>query len=144
MKDENNNNRYDDIIHLPHPTSKKHPRMSLYDRAAQFSPFAALTGHEEAIKETARITERKKELSEEQYTRLNEKLMIIKDQISYRKPVSITYFMPDQIKEGGSYVTHQGVVKKIKEFERLLILEDKTEILIDHIEEIEFGGNVGI
>lgn len=138
MKDVNNNNRYDDIIHLPHPTSKKHPRMSLYDRAAQFSPFAALTGHEEAIQETARITEHKRELSEEQYTRLNEKLMIIKDQISYRKPVSITYFLPDQIKEGGSYVTHKGVVKKIKEFERLLIMEDNTEILIDHIEEIEF------
>lgn len=130
--------KYDDIIHLPHPTSKKHPRMSLYDRAAQFSPFAALTGHEDAIQETARLTERKRELSEEQRMRLNEKLVIIKEQISLRKPVFITYFVPDQIKEGGSYVTHQGIVKKIKEFEHLLIMEDKTEILMENIEEIVF------
>lgn len=137
MKNGNISNRYDDIIHLPHPTSKKHPRMSLYDRAAQFSPFAALTGHEDAIQETARLTEHKRELSEEQRTRLNEKLMIIKEQISLRKPVSITYFVPDQIKEGGSYVTHRGIVKTIKEFEHLLIMEDKTEIPMEDIEEIE-------
>lgn len=81
MLEDNNNHEYDDIIDLPHPTSRKHPRMSLHDRAAQFAPFAALTGHEAAIKETARLTDRKAELSDEMIAELNDQINIIRDNI---------------------------------------------------------------
>ena len=87
------NHRYDDIINLPNPTSKKHPRMSLYDRAAQFSPFAALTGHEAAIKETARQTDEKLMLSDEVIAELNEKLNLIAETIGTQQRVRITYFV---------------------------------------------------
>ena len=92
------NNSYDDIINLPHPVSKKHPQMPLWDRAAQFAPFAALTGHEAAIKETARLTDERLELSEEAITQLNEKINIIRNNIGIEQKVSITYFVPDSKK----------------------------------------------
>ena len=104
--------RYDDIINLPNPTSKKHPRMSLYDRAAQFSPFAALTGHEAAIKETARQTDEKLMLSDEVIAELNEKLNLIAETIGTQQRVRITYFVPDNKKAGGAYITCSGCVKK--------------------------------
>ena len=101
--------KYEDIINLPHPVSKKHPRMSLYDRAAQFSPFAALTGHNAAIIETARLTEKKIRQSEDAISILNEKLHIITENLGAE--VTITYFLPDDRKEGGAYVRHTGAVK---------------------------------
>ena len=95
MLEDNNNHEYDDIIDLPHPTSRKHPRMSLHDRAAQFAPFAALTGHEAAIKETARLTDRKAELSDEMIAELNDQINIIRDNIGTDQIIAVTYFVPD-------------------------------------------------
>ena len=92
------NNSYDDIINLPHPVSKNHPQMPLRDRAAQFAPFAALTGHDAAIKETARLTDERLELSEEVIAQLNEKINIIRNNIGIEQNVSITYFIPDEKK----------------------------------------------
>ena len=129
--------KYDDIINLPNPTSKRHPRMSLYARAAQFSPFAALTGHEAAIRETARQTDGKEILSDEVIAGLNEKLRVIAENIGKGQMVTITYFMPDERKAGGAYVTHSGVVKRIDEYEHTVIMTDGAEIPIGQISEIE-------
>lgn len=139
-----NAHRYDDIINLPHPTSVNHPRMSLYDRAAQFSPFAALTGHDAAIKETARLTEHKIELSEDTISRLNEKLQIVSDHLETE--VTITYFVPDERKSGGAYVSHTGTVRRIDDYEHTLVMIDKTVIPIEQISEIEseLFGEMGI
>ena len=131
------NHRYDDIINLPNPTSKKHPRMSLYDRAAQFSPFAALTGHEAAIKETARQTDEKLMLSDEVIAELNEKLNLIAETISTQQRVRITYFVPDNKKAGGAYITCTGCVKKFDAYEHTVIMEDKTVIPIEQISDID-------
>lgn len=98
MTGERNNHAYDDIIDLPNPTSRKHPRMPLYDRAAQFSPFVALTGHDAAIKETARLTTDKLELSEDTIAKLNEQLNMINENIGAEPFVEITYFVPDDKK----------------------------------------------
>lgn len=137
MAEDRNNHAYDDIINLPHPTSAKHPRMSLYDRAAQFSPFAALTGHDAAIEETARLTDEKVELSEDMIARLNEKLSLIMKNTGAEQMVTITYFVPDKRKSGGAYVSHSGIVKKIDEYERTVIMMDKTIIPIKQICEIQ-------
>ena len=111
--------------------------MSLYARAAQFSPFAALTGHEAAIRETARQTDGKEILSDEVIAGLNEKLRVIAENIGKGQMVTITYFMPDERKAGGAYVTHSGVVKRIDEYEHTVIMTDGAEIPIGQISEIE-------
>ncbi len=129
--------KYDDIINLPHPTSKKHPRMPLEDRAAQFAPFAALTGHEEAIKETARLTDDREILSDEVIAVLNDKLRIIAKNLDAEQTVKITYFVPDDKKSGGAYVTHSGIVRKIDLYEHILIMTDGTVVPIGQISEIE-------
>ncbi len=129
--------KYDDIINLPHPTSKKHPRMPLEDRAAQFAPFAALTGHEEAIKETARLTDDREILSDEVIAVLNDKLKIIAKNLDTEQTVQITYFVPDDKKSGGAYVTHSGIVRKIDLCEHILIMTDGTVVPIGQISEIE-------
>lgn len=116
-------NRYDDIINMPHHVSKKHPQMSLADRAAQFSPFAALTGYEAAIAETARVTEERLELSENSREELNMKIQLLKEHLSEKPVVEIMYFVPDERKAGGSYETVTGVVKKIDEYEQKIVLE---------------------
>jgi len=128
---------YDDIIQLTHHVSSVHPHMSIHDRAAQFAPFAALTGHDAAIKETARLTDERLELSDEVIMRLNDQLNMIRDNIGTEQEVSITYFVPDDKKSGGAYLTHSGVVKKIDEFERKLIMQDETVIPIEQISEIQ-------
>ena len=127
---ENISHKYDDIINLPHHVSKKHPQMSLHDRAAQFSPFAALTGHKAAINETARLTDEKQILSEDVIAKLNEQLNLIKENIGTNQTVTITYFVPDDKKSGGAYISHTGVVKKIDEYNHTVILTDKTVIPI--------------
>lgn len=137
-----NTTKYDDILYLPHPVSKKHSQMSLADRAAQFSPFAALTGHEDAIRETARLTDERIELDENRKRILNEKLLLILELISHRPVVSITYFQPDKKKEGGAYITVSGNLKKLDEYHRLLELTDGVQIPIDEIYELEFEGDV--
>lgn len=129
---------YDDIIHLPHHRSKKHAPMPLIDRAAQFSPFAALTGHDAAIKETARLTDRKIELDEYEIAALDEKLQMIKIQLDVKKSseITVTYFQPDMRKEGGEYVNVTGNVKKMDEYDKCLIMNDGTRILIEDIIDI--------
>lgn len=127
--------KYEDIINLPHPVSKKHPRMSLYDRAAQFSPFAVLTGHNAAIIETARLTEKKIRQSEDAISILNEKLHIITENPG--EEVTITYFLPDDRKEGGAYVIHTGAVKKIDRYGNAVVMTEGTVIPVEDISEIE-------
>ena len=134
---ENISHKYDDIINLPHHVSKKHPQMSLHDRAAQFSPFAALTGHKSAINETARLTDEKQILSEDVIAKLNEQLNLIKENIGTNQTVTITYFVPDDKKSGGAYISHTGVVKKIDEYNHTVILTDKTVIPIEQISEMQ-------
>lgn len=129
--------KYDDIINLPHPTSKKHPRMSRQNRAAQFSPFAALTGYEAEIREMARQTEKKKQLSEDQWDMLNEKIMELLK--LPHKPVRavVTYFVPDPKKEGGTYQKKDCYIDKISMEKRVLLLENKEKIFFDEIWDIE-------
>lgn len=126
--------KYDDIIDLPHPTSAKHPRMPMIDRAAQFSPFQALTGYGEAIQETARLTGEKVELTEEAKAELDEKLRLLADT---GEQAAFTYFQPDGKKSGRRYVTILGAVKKLDTLEGLLILAGGTSIPIEDISEIE-------
>ena len=126
-------NKYDDIINLPHHISNKHPQMTLEARAAQFAPFAALTGYDDAVKETARLTNERIELDEETKSILDNKIQIIKEHISTRPEISFTYFIPDLKKDGGKYVTVTGIVRKIDEYRQVIILEDKTEIPIHEI-----------
>lgn len=128
---------YDDIIDLPRPTSSKHPRMSLSDRAAQFSPFAALSGHEAAIRETARLTDRRIELDEDVKVELDRKLRLVAEHLAERPRVSITFFEADVRKEGGSYRTVTGPIKRIDDVRRLVIMGDGWEIPIDDISGIE-------
>lgn len=130
-------NPYDDIINLPHHTSTSHPRMSAHDRAAQFAPFAALTGYDSAIGETARLTNTRVELDECSKADLNEKLYIVQDQIDQQPEVSITYFQSDKRKAGGAYITATGFVKKIDEYQRSVVMQDDTKIPIDDIFEID-------
>ena len=132
-----NNHKYDDIIGLPHHVSATRPRMSMIDRAAQFSPFQALTGYGAAIQETGRLTDRKIELSEDERIVLDMKQQILLDNIRERPDVSITYFIPNERKDGGSYVTVTGNVKKIDDYQRLLILTDRAQIPLDEIVDIE-------
>ena len=125
---------YDDIIHLPHPTSAKHPRMPMADRAAQFSPFAALVGHGAAIQETARLTDQKVELTEDEKAVLDEKLRLLVDT---GWEARFTYFLPDEKKSGGAYVTAAGALKKIDPLKRRIVLTDGTIIPIEDILAIE-------
>ena len=130
-------NKYDDMIYLPNPTPTCKPRMSLHDRAAQFSPFAALTGYDDAVEETARLTDTRLELSEDMKTILNEKMQMIVDNLDSEPIVTITYFVPDKKKSGGAYVDVTGVVKEIDEYERCIVMTDKKKIPIEQIRAIE-------
>lgn len=128
---------YEDIIHLPHHVSSKRPPMPMSDRAAQFSPFAALTGYDDAIRETGRLTEQKIQLDEEALATLDEKFHVLQEHLDEYPEIQFTYFKPDERKVGGTYLTVSGVVKKIQEYERQLILEDGSVIPIDDILEME-------
>lgn len=130
-------NKYKDIINLPHHTSKTRPRMSIYNRAAQFSPFAALTGYDEAVKETARLTKDRIELDEYQILVINDKLNFAIEQKTLNPILSITYFKPDEKKKGGEYLTVIGAIKRIDEVNHTVILQDKTIIPINSIFDIE-------
>ena len=124
MDDHMDYHRYDDVIWRQHPTSKKHPRMSRMNRAAQFAPFAALTGYEESIEETARLTDRRIELSEYEIEELNAKLNFIQEHIKERPEVIITYFQPDGRKEGGKYLTVTGRIRWIDEVNGVMVFEN--------------------
>lgn len=125
--------KYDDIINLPHHVSKKHPQMSALNRAAQFSPFAALTGHDAAIKETARLTESFIELDENKKEQLDEQLQLIRENLKQKPECEITYFQPDEKKDGGVYMTIRGRIKKIDEYGHKIIFTDGTVLPIEHI-----------
>ena len=132
--------QYDDIINLPHHISKKHPQMSLYARSAQFAPFAALTGFEEAVKETARETNGRIDIEDELKSILDGKLQIILEQIKNHPEISITYFIADSKKNGGEYVTVTGLVKKVDLYNQYIYLIDNTEIPINEI--IDISGDI--
>lgn len=129
--------KYDDIINLPRHVSKKRPSMPIKDRAAQFSPFAALTGHDAEVKETARITEKRVELDQYMKEKLNHKLQILMDKVKEETEINITYFEPDDKKDGGAYITITGSIKKIDEYERTILIKDGQVIPIDEIIRIE-------
>ena len=128
---------YDDMIDLPHPTSKKHPRMSIRDRAAIFSPFAALSGHGAAIVETARLTDPRMELDEDTKAELDRRQAMLLEHIEEQPEVTVTWFQPDERKEGGAYLTVTGRLKKIDEAERTLTLLDGMSILLEDVVGIE-------
>ena len=128
--------KYEDIINLPHHVSKTHPQMPLYDRAAQFSPFAALTGYEDAIRETARLTETLVQLSEDKKQELDEKLQQLISEKGRTEPVTITFFQPDERKAGGSYRTVTGQIRKFDMYKRKVFLKDGMEIELEKIVEI--------
>lgn len=128
---------YDDIIHLPHHVSKTRPQMSMEDRAAQFSPFAALTGYDAAILETGRLTEDKLELGEETQAILDRKQRYLAEIIDTKPEITVTYFVPDEKKSGGAYSTVTGFLKRIDEYERVLMLTDGRKIQLDAIFDIE-------
>lgn len=131
------NRRYDDIIHLPHHVSAAHPQMARSDRAAQFAPFAALTGHEAAIKETARLTDEKITLDENARALLDEKLRMVQEMPEDRREITVTYFLPDKKKTGGHYISATGKVKKIDGYGQSLVMTDGSRIPLDDIIEIE-------
>ncbi|HEX3021401.1 MAG TPA: hypothetical protein VHP81_03305 [Lachnospiraceae bacterium] len=128
---------YNDIINLQHPISSNHMHISVYDSAAQFSPFAALTGYEGAIKETARLTDQRIELDEAAKTILDEKLGIIQEKLSRQQSVEFVYFRPDELKTGGAYISVRGIVKKIDKYESVVVMNDGTRIPIEEIVDIE-------
>lgn len=130
-------NNYDDIVNLPHHVSETRPRMPMKDRAAQFSPFAALTGYDSAIKETGRLTDAKIELGEEALSILNMKFQVLLDNLDDSPEVIFTYFKPDERKAGGAYIDVSGTVKKVDDFERLFVMQDGTKIPIDDVLRIE-------
>lgn len=129
--------RYDDIIQLQHHQSTKRAHMSLHDRAAQFAPFAALTGHEAAIEETARLTENEIMLDETAIADVNDKLYEISQHLAEQWRVSITYFKPDRKKQGGAYLTDVGVIRKINEIEQLIIMDSGMRIKMEQIIKVE-------
>ncbi len=138
MPKQDEGHRYDDIINLPHHVSETRPHMSMHDRAAQFSPFAALSGYDDAVKETARLTEQRIELGEDEAQKLAQRLNLLQNRLrempdSGAPEVNITYFVADERKAGGKYVTVNGAVMKIDTYARTLTLADGTKIPIDEI-----------
>ena len=129
--------RYADIIDKQHHVSKKLPPMSMEDRAAQFSPFAALTGYEAAVKETARLTDDREELDEDEKTRLNGGLQKISARLQEQPEVMVTYFAPDERKTGGARQTYRGRLRKIDRNRKMLIMVDQTELPIENLLNIE-------
>ena len=128
--------RYDDIINLPNPSPTGRARMSRLDRAAQFAPFAALTGYEAAVAETARLTDKRVELSDDAKEMLNEKIRMIAESLGNGSSVTVSYFVPDGKKGGGAYVDVTGSVRRVDEYERTIVMADGTVIPIEEIVEI--------
>ncbi len=129
--------KYDDIIGLPHHVSSTRPHMPMLDRAAQFQPFRALTGYEDAVQETARYTDEKVELTEDEKALLDMELQRLSDDIASRPQVTLTCFRPDKKKSGGAYVTTTGRLKKIDDIEGALILASGERIVIEDILDIQ-------
>ena len=130
--------KYDDIINLPHHVSSRHPQMPMMNRAAQFSPFAALTGYEDAVRETARLTDEKIELDEYEKEELDRKIQWLGSHLDEHIPVSITYFHPDDKKAGGSYEEIVDTIRKINVYEHEILLTKGTKIPIMNILLMDF------
>lgn len=128
---------YEDIIRLSRPVSKNHKPMSLQDRAAQFSPFAALTGYDAAVAETARLTQTALELDVDAQADLNEKLLFLQRRISQGPRITVTHFVPDAYKAGGAYVTTTGILRKLDSLGKWLLLEDGTRIFFGDIASLD-------
>ena len=128
---------YDDIIDLPRPTSRRRPRMPISERAAIFSPFAALSGHGAAIAEAARLTEQRVELSEDAQAELDRRQAVLLEHIGEQPEVTITWFQPDGRKDGGAYVTTEGRLQKLDAVARTLLLTDGTEIDLDAVADLQ-------
>ena len=124
---------YDDIIHLPHHVSQNHPQMPMLDRAAQFAPFAALTGYEAAVGETARLTTERRELDAQEAEKLNRRLAALIARLPERPEVTVEYFVPDDRKAGGTYVTVTSRVRHISVPKKTLVMEDGTGISLEDI-----------
>ena len=138
MKQDDVIKNYADIINLPHHVSKSRPQMSISDRATQFSPFAALTGYDAAIEETGRLTDSFIELDENRKSFLDEKLQLIEKNIEKQPKVIITYFKPDEKKEGGTYIDITGFVKKIDDYEQCIVMKYNMKIPVRYIYDIVF------
>ena len=132
------NNRYDEIMGLLHHISKTRPQMPMSDRAAQFAPFAALTGYDSAIKETGRLTDERIELDEEALAALDRKYQLLIEALDDAPEVTIIYFQPDERKAGGQYVSATGTVKKVDTFGRRILLQDGTRIPLDSVYDLRF------
>ena len=131
------NGKYDKIMGLPHHVSKTRPQMPMSDRAAQFAPFAALTGYDAAIKETGRLTDERIELDVEALSALDMKYQLLMEALDEAPEVTITYFRPDERKAGGKYVSAVGAVKKVDDFERRITMQDGAKIPMDDVLSIE-------
>lgn len=129
--------RYDDIIQLPNPEPSTHPRMTMENRAAQFSPFAALTGYDEATREEARLTDEKKELSDDMIEMLDARLAVLEQHLKERPSITVTYFHQDEKKSGGRYITVSGNLKNLDGLKHILHMTDNTKIPIEDIRLIE-------
>lgn len=136
MEEKQARGKYDDILYLPHPVSKRHMQMSRIERAAQFSPFAALSGYEDVVKEAARMTENRRELDEEERRKLDNIIHFLQSRASENLEVSIRYFEPDERKEGGSYREVTGCVKVFDYNKRSLVFKDGFEISVEMIDDI--------
>ncbi len=130
-------NKYDDMLHMPHHVSARHLPMSSSERAAQFSPFAALSGYEAALDESARVTQQRIELDEQEKERINKALVVIKKNIAARPMLHITHFVPDELKCGGTYTETMAAVKRVDEYGCFLVLTDGKRIALDDIINIE-------
>lgn len=131
--------QYQDIITLPHPTSAAHPRMSRHNRAAQFAPFAALTGYDAAIQEAGRVTEQEKSLSEDRVALLDQKLQYLEAHPEQHLSVSMTYFLPDHAKSGGAYRHLTGTISIFDRNQHRIVTNDGTSIPIDDITDLELS-----
>ena len=129
--------KYGDILNMPHHVSATRPQMPMSDRAAQFAPFAALTGYDSAIKETRRLTDERIELDEEALTALDRKYQLLMEALDEAPEVTITYFQPDERKAGGKYVSAVGTVKKVDDFERRVTMQDGARIPMDDVLNID-------
>ena len=132
-------NKYEDMIHMPHKQSSTRPHMSVYNRAAQFSPFATLVGYDEAVKETARLTYQKKELSEDAANDISHKLTYLREHLNEQPMVTITFFQYDALKAGGKYMRISAAIRIIDDYAHIVKMADGSEINIDDIAEIECG-----
>lgn len=142
MKTEDAEKKYGDIIHLPHHVSSVHPHMPVSDRAAQFAPFAALTGYGDVIKETARLTDEEPDLSEDEKQELNYKIQLACALPGEKPEIVLTYFVPDRKKSGGACHTARGKIRRIDPDAGQIILEDGMRIRLDCVVDIEFTGQL--